>query len=176
MQADYPLENYHKILLAYSQLYQALETEIDDFLAQTHLEFDYNSRRKLPALRQDLNCFRHLPQRVTSDLNPPTISSVGHLIGLLYVIEGSTLGAQHIARSLEKHHGLTTSNGASFFYGYGEQTQHFWQAFINFAELNVTESEQMTQAIATACQTFDLFILTLNHYWHQSISPLTTSQ
>jgi heme oxygenase len=176
MQADYPLEHYQKVLLAYSQLYQALEAEIDDFVSQNPLDFDYHSRRKFPAIQQDLNYFNNLPQLTTAELNSPTINSMGQLIGLLYVIEGSTLGGQHIARGLEKHLGLTQSAGAKFFYGYGEQTQSLWQDFIAFAESLVTDPEQINLATTTACQTFELFILTLTHYWHQATPSLTNRE
>jgi len=48
-------------------------------------------------------------------LKNPVINSIGQLIGVLYVVEGSTLGAQLIARSLEKHHGLNQTKGGRFF-------------------------------------------------------------
>ena len=168
MQADYPLSHYHKILLAYSQLYQALEAEIDAFINRHALDFDYHPRRKLPTLLQDLNCFNNLPQLKSPPLNSPVINSLGQLIGILYVVEGSTLGGQHIARVLEKHHGLTPTAGAAFFYGYGEQTQSLWQDFIAFAETIANQAAQVDQALEIAGQTFDLFTLTLTQYWHQS--------
>jgi heme oxygenase len=176
MQADYPLQRYQTVLLAYAQLYQALESEIDDFLARNSLEFDYHSRRKSPAIQQDLAHFSDLPQLTNAELKLPSLNDIGEWVGMLYVIEGSTLGGQHIARGLEKHLGLSQSAGARFFYGYGEQTQRLWQDFIAFAESMVTDAEAIQLAATTACQTFDLFTLTLSHYWHQSTKPPTIRQ
>jgi len=50
----------------------------------------------------------------------PQLASLGRAFGVLYVLEGSTLGGRHIALALEKRLGLTAGNGAMFFNAYGD--------------------------------------------------------
>lgn len=164
MQADYPIENYYKLLLAYDRLYQVLEEQIIHFIAQYDANFDYHSRLKWPLIKQDLGYLNIAPLQVAPSLKNPVINSIGQLIGVLYVVEGSTLGAQFIARSLEKHHGLSQTKGGRFFYGYGEETQKNWQDFIGFIETIANQPEQCPQALDSANQTFDYFNLMLKEY------------
>jgi heme oxygenase len=51
------------------------------------------------------------------------------LLGVLYVIEGSSLGGQLILKELQQRHGLTTETGARFFTGYGERISAQWRSF-----------------------------------------------
>lgn len=58
------------------------------------------------------------------------------LWGLMYVIEGSSLGGQMIAKHLEKTLGLHQANGASFFVGDAAETGAHWRTFL--ATLNAS--------------------------------------
>jgi len=115
-------------------------------------------------IKQDLGYLNIAPLQAAPSLKNPVINSIGQLIGVLYVVEGSTLGAQLIARSLEKHHGLNQTKGGRFFYGYGEETQKNWQDFISFIETLSDQPEQCTQALDSANQTFNYFNLMLKEY------------
>lgn len=48
-------------------------------------------------------------------------------LGALYVVEGSTLGGQFIARHVETALGLSPGEGNAYFLGYGEQTSARWR-------------------------------------------------
>ncbi len=157
----YPLAKYRDLLTAYFYLYQALEQQITAFLAQQFDLFNYAERRKLPWLEADFSYFKlDLPGpevvlRGAVDL--PKIETVGQLIGVLYVIEGSTLGGQLISRSLAEHHGLTSGQGASFFGGYGDRTMPLWESYIRFAESIAGNEVECRAAEAAAGSTFQLF-------------------
>lgn len=60
-------------------------------------------------------------------------TSAEALVGALYVLEGSTLGGQVIARQLAESIGVYPGKGASFFYGHGDDTQAHWEGFWCFA-------------------------------------------
>ena len=50
-------------------------------------------------------------------------------LGRMYVMEGSTLGGQYIARHVEETLGLSSGEGNSYFRGYGEATGERWREF-----------------------------------------------
>jgi heme oxygenase len=90
----------------------------------------YDERRKAPLLAADLAALG-----VSSDPVPlpiavrlPGIGSPAAAFGVLYVVEGATLGNAVIGRQVRDRLGLTTGTGASFFCDsptVGPQ----WQAF-----------------------------------------------
>lgn len=116
--SDYSLSSYHGVLLAYFQLYAALEKQINRFTQSHAVALDYSRRLKLPWLEDDLHFFN---ADTSLELNPPRypiefpeIKTMGELIGVLYAIEGASLGGQMLSQHLHKNLGLSTHQGASF--------------------------------------------------------------
>lgn len=160
------LISYRKLLIAYFHIYTALEARICQYLKQQSSIFRYTERGKIPWLMKDLAFFHddlivqnhELPQALAL----PEIRQVGQLVGVLYTIEGSTLGGQVISRSLEEYHGLTKGEGACFFNGYGESTSVMWQDFLCFAESLSSNAVECRAAMESACQTFQAFEQVIN--------------
>jgi heme oxygenase len=147
--------------LAYFGLYQFLEARIQQYLSNESVNFTYNERYKLPWLVNDLTFFQIKPISL-NDLSStvhdfPAITSLGQLVGILYVLEGSTLGASHMSLKLAEQHSLTPDAGSCFFSGYGDNTQHYWQQFIAFSDTLSEDVQQCQEALKAACQTFQLF-------------------
>lgn len=167
------LVNYHKVLCAYFYIYQLLENRINLFLKASPCTFDYSERIKLPWIAQDLEFFQLYPSNQKSHTfiatTLPEITSIGHLVGVLYVLEGATLGGQFISGSLFKNHGLHSSQGARFFSGYGERSSLMWQAFVDFSQSIDNNEAQCEAACVSASQTFELFIQTLDDYMHRDL-------
>ena len=164
MQINYPLSHYRILLCAYYHLYLHLEQQIIPFVNSHPDLFDYHNRNKLPWLIKDLATF-HTDPNALSPCSPTTfdalkIETIGQLVGVLYVVEGSTLGATHISQHLTKHHGFTQDTGSCFFTGYGENTMTYWQSFIAFSD--TVSDEHHPDALDYACQTFQLFNQVLN--------------
>ncbi len=76
-------------------------------------------------------------------------------LGAMYVMEGSTLGGQYIARHLEEVLGLTAGEGDAYFRGYGERTGEMWRAFK--AVLSEVPEAQADSVIAAAKAMFGVF-------------------
>lgn len=170
---EYLISSYRTVLVAYFHLYERIESRINQYLKNHHIPFDYNSRQKLSWIKDDLGFFQEDP---LSEINCPAapiefpeIESIGQLIGVLYPIEGSTLGGQVISRHLQLNHGLTPNQGASFFNGYAEETADRWENFCQFSESIQSNTEQCELAEATAILAFNKFEETLNDY-HRSRS------
>lgn len=166
MQPQSLLSHYHQVLCAYFKIYQLLENRILQFLNVTSCSLDCAQRMKLPWLKQDIQFF-NLEVQLQGTMAEQAemlakINTMGDLIGVVYILEGATLGGQFISRSLLKNHGLSAIEWARFFNGYGEASSRMWKSFIDFLptlHLNQTESDA---AILAACQTFQLFIQMLD--------------
>ena len=76
-------------------------------------------------------------------------------LGRMYVMEGSTLGGQLLARHVEAQLGLEPGRGDSYFAGYGDHTGQRWREFKALLEA-LPESEADT-VIASAKNMFALF-------------------
>lgn len=144
--------NYYLFLLtAYYEFYAALEASIEDCIVREDIAFSYHDRRKLPWIIEDLQYFevdpKYPPYCPSCPLKPFTIDSKAQLIGVLYTIEGSTLGGRIISRHLYQHFSLSADNGARFFSGYGDKTADYWHAFLNFAD-----SLERTPALFSAAE------------------------
>jgi heme oxygenase len=158
LRADYPQPRYWQVLWAYSHFYQALENAIVPYLAQHPCGFDYTPRIKTGWLLQDLAWggidSKLAPWRPDTEPWKVQIEDAAQLAGLLYPIEGATLGAQVIRRGLLKNHGLTPESGARFFSAYGDQTALRWQEFLAFAAQVCQSPQQCERAADQAVQVF----------------------
>ena len=79
------------------------------------------------------------------------------LIGFRYVIEGSALGGQVIARFLKANLGLDETGGASFFIGNGIDTGPRWRKFTENLKAHDLSEPRMERALRAAEGTFELF-------------------
>ena len=157
--------SYCKVLVAYFHLYQKLETRVDEFLNSHSIPFDYSIRRKLSWLQDDLGFFKKDPYILSGLSLPidfPPIETVGQLIGVLYSIEGATLGGQVIASNLRKNHNLTINQGASFFNGYAEHTAKRWEEFCQFADSIQNDEDECKSVELATILTFSKFEELLN--------------
>ncbi len=171
-QPNYPLSHYQTLLGTYYQLYALLEERINLFLNSHSVGFDYSVRCKLSWLIKDLDFFQidilalhPLSQTATDFLK---IETIGQLVGVLYVVEGSTLGGQMISQVLAKNHNFMHDTGSCFFIGYGENTMTFWQQFITFSDTLSADNHQCQASVDAACQTFQLFNQVLDDVVHQN--------
>lgn len=76
-------------------------------------------------------------------------------LGRMYVMEGSTLGGQLLARHVEQQLGLEPGLGDSYFAGYGDHTGQRWREFK--ALLEALPEANADTVIASAKNMFSLF-------------------
>jgi len=116
---------------------------------------DLAERSRVARLRRDLIALGERAVALPGADPVPEISTFPQAVGCLYVLEGSTLGAQVILKCIRASSGLDSENGAAFFSGYGASTGPMWQAFLKFlSELTFTPHEA-EQATAAARETFE---------------------
>jgi heme oxygenase len=88
-----------------------------------------SSRWRTASLAADLAHFGVDPADVPSCPDVPSVDGLAHLLGSMYVMEGSTLGGQVVARHVERTLGLSGGVGYSYFRGHGDQVGPRWRAF-----------------------------------------------
>lgn len=153
---DFSLPEYQCLIVNFYNFYEKFEPQIERALKRYQIDFDYSRRLKTPKLALDLqNLETPLSSNFDSVENEPAIfNSREKVFGALYVVEGSTLGGQVIARILKRKFNFDESNGAAFFGGYGAETGAMWNAFraaiTEFAET----SDNHEDIIVAATETF----------------------
>jgi heme oxygenase (biliverdin-IX-beta and delta-forming) len=71
----------------------------------------------------------------------PDLKELPDLLGAMYVMEGSTLGGQIIARHVETVLHLSEGPGCSYFRGHGDQTGPMWKEFCDLLKLRVLDDQ-----------------------------------
>lgn len=156
-----PREAYADWLGQMLHLHRGLEDHLDR-LVESHPQaasvFD-DDRRKVPFLLDDLAFYQSdgtsepLPatRRFVALLDTLAATTPLALLGVLYVLEGSTNGARFIARRIREAYELPPEGGAAFVDPYGEAQPSQWKAFKEAMEqLDLSEAD--TQVVTVAAQ------------------------
>jgi len=115
-------------------------------------------RRRAPLLERDLRTLgAELPavHDFPAARIPHIDSEEAAFLGAMYVIEGSTLGGQHIARHVEPLLGFAADAGTAYFRGYGAETGARWREFQT--TLRDVPEEKSPVLIEAAKNMFDIF-------------------
>jgi len=102
---------------------------------------DLSERKKAQQILKDLK-FTKIEKKQDHLLFDTTEISVPFAMGIMYVVEGSTLGGRFIIKNIQESFGFDEENGASYFSGYGNKTGSFWKKFLNY----MTDFEQQTNS------------------------------
>lgn len=112
------------------------------------------TRSKATALHEDLRWLGVSQQAI--ELLPvaerlPTIKSLDDVLGVLYVVEGATLGGQILARHFNNRWGIVRHCGATFVSVYGDQTVDKWARYLRWLEASTLD---LNRVIVAARETF----------------------
>jgi len=94
---------------------------------------DLNERKKKHLIEEDLLYLNH-NKSASIDVFDSANLTVPFALGILYVVEGSTLGGRFILKNIMTVPGLDKDQGISYFKGYGEKTGSYWKSFLIFLE------------------------------------------
>ena len=147
---------YVSVVEALFGFYVGLEPRVVISAGPHAAYIELGRRAKTPLLLLDLHALGKTSVETAAiphcpDLPFPVTPS--HALGVLYVLEGATLGGQVIRRSLRNALELGVDNGAAFFAGYGDETKAMWLRFSEHVDRSrALDSEAM---IASAIDTFE---------------------
>jgi len=152
-------QSYRILLEQFYGVYCPLESEI----AHSMLEIarwlpDIQDRMRTTLLRLDLRSLGNLcPEGLPLAPIPP-LNSLAQRFGCLYVLEGSTLGGQIIAREVSSRLPFTSEHGCSFFANHGAEIGAMWRSFCHALEAyGMANSESHDSIIQSAANTFGVF-------------------
>jgi heme oxygenase (biliverdin-IX-beta and delta-forming) len=112
---------------------------------------DWHMRRRSPALIADLAVLHGAFQPAVV----PSLSAHADIIGCLYVLEGSRLGARVLLRTVLEGDDLLCC-AATRYLSHGIE-QRLWGSFVSFLETEHFSKVETERAFAAASLTFELF-------------------
>ena len=156
-------DNYANLLMMFWGFYNEIEPLLkrwdSDF---TRLGIDFEIRRKIPKLLVDiseLDLTERLASQPKCEISAlPDLQTLAQAVGCLYVLEGSTLGAQVICQHLRTVLGSESAQiPMNFYQGYGLETRKMWGEFCDFIfrySLEIKTIQEHEQVLASGRQTF----------------------
>ncbi|NUZ07000.1 biliverdin-producing heme oxygenase [Piscinibacter koreensis] len=165
LDADFDRDHYARVVAGFDRFVRGWEPLIAAALPGLAGWLAARSRRAF--LQRDMAALGNAAPREPMALPRLHIDSADAAWGSLYVLEGSALGGQVIARRVGRELGITPATGAAYFAGWGIETGARWRAFCERLEIEVGPAAEARQrAGAGARDTFDallgIFRLTLN--------------
>lgn len=165
LDGDWGLDHYTRVLWGFEAFLKHWEPAMQAALPH-RLRPWFASRSRMPFLQADLDLLGRPappPEGQDAALRPwPRLSSPAAAMGSLYVLEGSALGGQLIARRLRERHGRGAGEGGAYFTGWAARTGEMWRQFR--AEL-AAELGDDEAAIAQACEgAVDTFRALIGHF------------
>ncbi|SKB73016.1 Heme oxygenase [Soonwooa buanensis] len=124
---SYLLEDYKRLIALNYQFLLNYEEKINDAISDKFkAKIRQNLRSKLPLIKKDAEL---LGIDLKTNLELEKINSEAQAIGMLYVIEGASLGGNVIKKNLEKNPNF---EGIDFHYFgmYNQAISEFWKEFI----------------------------------------------
>jgi heme oxygenase len=150
--AGFDTAAYSRLLQAYYGFHAPLEARLG--------AYQEPQRAKTPALTQDLQALRLSTRDI--DTLPlcqalPAIGDEASALGVMYVLEGSTLGGQVLKRAMAERLGLGPSSGAGFLDVYGAMTGRYWRDYLDRLEQASTAPAAKAATVQAAIDTFTCF-------------------
>lgn len=128
MSADLNENSYAEYLSLMYGVVRDVETSIFPLLK--NVVPDINERRMLAFLSEDLAYLGRVADNKSEVFGEN--HSEAFAVGILYVLEGSSLGGRVILKNVQKHLDINEINGGRYFAGYGENTGPKWKSFMAF--------------------------------------------
>lgn len=151
-------ELYTRLIEAYFGFYRPLE----NLLCQTAMTIsglDWLIRSKTPSLEADLYALGLDADEIARIPQCPfslEINCAADVLGVLYVLEGATLGGQSLRNGLYSRLGIDEHRGGRFFAVYGTSTLVMWRGFLACL-YEVRDPAERAQSVVAAEATFKAF-------------------
>lgn len=150
---------FARLMQAYYGFYLPLESALRRCSAFP-VDFDLGPRLKTPTLRSDLRALGLSSEAIDGlSICPslPFVDSHAACLGVLYVLEGATLGGQVLRREIARRLDLDADSGAAFLQVYGEATGRRWRDFIEYLGSRPMDADEREAVVRAAHATFSCF-------------------
>lgn len=149
---DLKIADYAHYLSLMHDVHKSLQDRIYPLLS--NIISDLKERKKTNLIENDLSYLNYKKDNIVPVFNNQEIS-IPFALGILYVVEGSSLGGRFILKNIETIPRLDTQNGVSYFTGYGNKTGSYWKAFLNALTAYETDFNCADEIIEGAVYAFD---------------------
>lgn len=148
-------QHYVKYLAYMQPIVQWTEEHVYPDLA--HIVPGIDARLKSTAIEQDLAVLSGVLSIPPVPVYMPAIpvGDVPFALGMMYVMEGATLGGQVIQRHLRSVPQLAQLDAFAYFSGYGEETGRRWKEFLAALTGYAIENNCMPAIIAGSIYAFE---------------------
>jgi heme oxygenase len=153
--AKFNLARYVLLLQRFHGFWAPIEVHLQHVPELCDPALALNERLKAHLLEADLRAFHIDPAHVVQCTHLPHLRSFGQALGCMYVLEGSTLGSQIIARHLTERFQRDSGSVAAFFNAYGGAIGARWAEFRYFLTSH-TEASSADELLGAAIETFEL--------------------
>ena len=174
LKPDVQVDEYGAYLATMYGIMKSVETNV--FPVLKNVLPDIEKREKAHLLTRDL-------QAINYSFNPSEWSAgeaeihflhiqdleseqIAYALGVLYVVEGSTLGGRFILKNIREALQFDASNGAAYFAGYAEETGPMWKSFLHVLQQYAAEHGQEDKIIQGANEAFQAFYNTFSTTAH----------
>lgn len=158
MGGDLNLDQYRKIMIKTYIIHKAIEPEFKDHPELAKIkELELGKRMKAHLLAKDLETINLNPEQLAVPENLPVMQTLEDVLGVMYVMEGSSLGGMYIYKALKRNQHLSFIPEFYFYNCYGESTKKYWAEFQKVLLDNITSTEQEDRAIESAKKMFDYY-------------------
>jgi heme oxygenase len=150
------LQEYGRCLRSFYSIYAPLEESMAHFVQWSRLGLDMHERSFTRRLTKDLLLLGiHEGAANPSAAGTPTMPDFAYAFGARYVLEGSTLGSQHILRHVRAVLGSEIDGADAFFRGHESRTGAMWNSFrIALDAYGMRFPEHEDHVVAGAMATF----------------------
>lgn len=131
-----------ELVARFHAFHTAAEQALAPFLVKVE-GLDFDARRRSGRLADDLADLGGAPADTSS---PIVVRGVAEALGLMYVLEGSTLGGRVIRKHVESHGGDML--GLSFLDPYGADVGDRWRSFLGVLDAEADVEGMVAGAVA----------------------------
>jgi len=150
----FDLRAYTLLVTRFYGFWSPLEVELRKVSGLSDSSLALDRRLKAHLLEADLRVLGIDPAVVSQCDRIPNVQTFSRALGCLYVVEGSTLGAQFIARHLSEKFRIGRDSGGAFFCAYEGEVIQRWCDFKTFLILHAN-TETDDEIIRAARDTFE---------------------
>ncbi|AYN68248.1 hypothetical protein D1013_13110 [Euzebyella marina] len=120
-------DDYAGLLARLYSFYKPIEDEVHRTI-DAEIITDISKREHTSRIVEDLQLLEH---REETPLPEPqlTMKSLSYALGVLYVMEGSTMGGQIISKMIHKNVDMNGADAVNYFSSYGDDTHKMWAKF-----------------------------------------------
>lgn len=144
------LKSYKSHLSDYHNWLKPVEASLKSMAVE--LPIQWEQRQRTPLLEKDLAHFAIEASAQNKKFKMQNPKNIHQCLGVLYTLEGSTLGGQFIYKHFSEKLNLNKDQGLAFYYGRGPMTGKLWKEFLQFLEQYMHDHPESTEEICHAAR------------------------